>query len=243
MIGKLLALPILSASFMVSAPKTQKQVSSNDTYFTYELLEDGTYKVTGVSDSHLQDKELRIYATTDNFEITEIGANAFDGATNLESLMITRNVVKIAEGALSNSYIINYTGSSEEWDEIGYVGVSGLVNYGLDEGFINLWNDTIKITSVCDIDETTYRLLNSKYLILGVDDRVEVDKYEFDQVHHYTIKDGMKTLSQKYDKKAAPEKGPTFDQNTTLIMVVVISLIGMTAMCVFYSFKDNNIIE
>ncbi len=109
------------------------------------------------------------------------------------------------------------------------------------EGFITLWNDIVVTGSVCDVSKENYLILNSYYTKLKVADRVAVDEYVFDVEGEYTIKDGMNQLAALYS--IAPEyRTSSLDQNTTLILVVVIALIGMTAICVFYSFKDNEII-
>lgn len=216
--------------------------------FIYNRLADNTYEITGIDSSYLNLKEYRVYKTIGNKTITKIAKNAFASASMIETVMFTNNLVYIDPDAFSGTIpSIFYTGSKSEWDILDYSKKANPVSYySYDEGFINLWNDNLPPSkSVCEISENTYRqILYPQYVALSIDDRTSADAYVFQEEGSvkFTIKDGMRQLSSLYNKPT-PTPSRNLDQDSTLMLVIAISIIGMTAICVFYSLKDNEIIS
>jgi len=246
MLKKVLALASCLGAFLAIGLTTSKAspVKAEDEVYTYSQVGTDEYKITGVNSSHKNDGQYRIYGEINSRIIVEIGDSIFSECSVVYGVMISKDILTVSSNMLAGTQAdVYYTGSEEEFNLLNYTTYpANVYYYAFDEGFINLWHDIVPGTSVCDVSESEYRTLYSHYATLGVNDRTVVDAYEFDPVGKFTIKDGMKQLSQMYNKGG--DSGTTsFTQNTTLIIVIVISLIGMTAICVFYSFKQNEIIN
>lgn len=244
---KIFGLFLLVALFVFPRAFKSNDVSpvkaESDVFITEDLGEDNI-AIIGVNEAYKDELEFRIYATIDGKSVTTIGENAFVGCNYVQSVMISRSIIHINTNFLtSSSIVILYTGSLIEFNEIGYQTEARVYPYAYDEGFINLWNDTVDPHAVCDTSENEYRLLNMFYNDLGVMDRLSVDAYVFDESGPYTIKDGMNELKNLYEKVQPSSRSKDASQSATIVVVVVIAIIGMTSICVFYSFKDNELIS
>lgn len=238
-----LLLVFLSLPLFLNSGNSFSSVHAESGTFILSILGEGKASIVGVKDDHKSDPHFRVYSEIDGYKVTTIESDAFVGCTNLSSVMLSKSLVSIQDDTLlSDDLFIYYTGSLEEFDALNFDTEATVYPYSFDEGFINLWTDNVTSTSVCDITESTYLLLNSYYSALGVSDRLVVDAYEFDLVGHYTIKQGMEELQNLYNVKPVSQN-KDLSQNTTIIVVVVIAIIGMTSICVFYSFKESDLIS
>ena len=67
-------------------------------------------------------------------DVTAIGAGAFAGCPNLETVLIPDSVTTIEGGAfagIANGTIVRYTGDEKQWNDIGGTGKSDIVSAGI----------------------------------------------------------------------------------------------------------------
>ena len=110
------------------------------------------------------------------------------------------------------------------------------------EEFISFWRKNVrgKYPDICSMPKEVYNEVYLKYVSLSPSAKVEVDKTV--DVDNYTIKDSMTMLINKFSSKPA-EQNFTFDKNTTLTIIIVVGVIGMTSICGFYYMKTKNVIQ
>lgn len=211
---------------------------------TYELKSDNTYKVIGVSDT--QYDSYRIYGVhSDGKIINEIAQDAFKTVASLSSLMISENISIIHENAIDFNSLntIYFTGSIEKWEDLKINTNANVFEYMCDEGFINYWNEHIRPeanVSICDISETEYQLLKTKYDELDMRDYEVVNAYE-DKAGE-TIKDSMEYLEYFFNpEQEIHEKDLPKDE--TLLLIILISIIGMSAILIFYLLMKKGLIN
>ena len=115
--------------------------------------------------------------------------------------------------------------------------------------FISYWMDDFRkddngnLISICDISKADYLEMFAKYTLLSTTDRKTVDATP-DYEEGFTIKDSIKELVNHYsDTSKSENKKPTLAHSTTIIVVVSISVFGMTVICIFFALKNVNLIQ
>lgn len=243
----LFGLTIANPSFdMVEVKATEPGISQNyyDGSFILEEKPSGTYKIVGLDETNKYD--YRVYSNRKDGKIVdEIASNAFDLASNVTEIMISKDILSIGD----NSYLfdkveyIHFTGSLTEWESYQIDTDAVIFDYACDEGFINYWNTFIrpvKDTSICDIGETLYQELLSKYNALTTYDYEIVNAYE--DIAGETIEESMDYLDEFYNPKEKP-KSEELPKDLTLILIICISVFGMSMIAIFYLLKKKDIIH
>ena len=117
------------------------------------------------------------------------------------------------------------------------------------DDFLSYWkddfrkNDQGKIIPICDITYNEYTVMYEKYVALDNADRVIVDKTP-DYEEGYTIKDSIKQLVNMYAGHTDPKENKrVLTKSTSIIIIVVIAVFGMSTICVFFVLKNNKIID
>ena len=118
------------------------------------------------------------------------------------------------------------------------------------DSFVSYWmNDFRKdandqIINICDISYNSYREMYGKYVLLSNDDRKIVNLTP-DYEEGYTIEDSIKELIRIHGnhQNTKPAERRTLNQSSTIIIIVVIAVFGMSTICVFFVLKNNNIIQ
>ena len=118
------------------------------------------------------------------------------------------------------------------------------------DSFISYWKDDFRkdeagnIIPICDITYNSYKEMYSKYVLLSKSDRETVNSTP-DYEEGYTIEDSIKELVRIHANHA-PQKDTerrTLNQSSTIIIIVVIAVFGMSTICVFFVLKNNKIIK
>lgn len=117
------------------------------------------------------------------------------------------------------------------------------------EVFIDYWkedfrkDDNGEIISICDITLASYKEMYGKYVLLSDVARSEVDVTP-DYEEGYTIKDSIKELVTHYESDTkADNKKAKLNHSSTIIIIVVVAVFGMSVICVFFALKNGNIIQ
>lgn len=217
---------------------------TNNIFDTVEN-ERGNLTITGVKYDYRSNKEFRIYFNESSV-IDEIAADAFIECPNIETLMISNCVTYIDFASLNEVEFINYTGSEDEYQSLAntsdYLGT--VTYYANDEGFVNFWNEKIRIEAsgdICNISQATYDEVYNRYKSLSYEDKTSVDRKE--DIAGVAIGDSMKQLADLFGKKNPSPEKDEFTQGNAIGIIIAISLIGMTSICVFYLLKTKDIIS
>ena len=243
------ALICLSLGFSIVNPgfNLTKVNAFNDGYdssFVYEEKSSGTYKITGITDTSLTN--LRVYGeSSDNKIVDEIDHNAFTSLSNLDSIMISKDIDLIYSDSLdfSNLDYLYYTGSIGEWNSNNIQSSAVIYDYAFDEGFINYWNLYVRPTkdeSICNIGEAKYKELLNRYNALPTEDYHRVNEYE--DLAGETIEESMEYLDEFFNPKEKP-KSEELPKDLTLILIICISVFGMSMIAIFYLLKKKDIIH
>ena len=101
-----------------------------------------------------------------------------------------------------------------------------------------------KIINICDITYASFREMYAKYIALNDEDRKVVDS-NLDYEEGYTIKNSIDTLLDRFSEaqKSSSNSKRTLDQSSSIIVIVVIAVFGMSTICVFFVLKNGNIIQ
>ena len=118
------------------------------------------------------------------------------------------------------------------------------------DSFISYWKEDFRkddngnIIAICDITYASYKEMYDKYVLLSKADRETVNSTP-DYEDGYTIEDSIKELIRIHANHA-PQKDTerrTLNQSSTIIIIVVIAVFGMSTICVFFVLKNNKIIK
>lgn len=200
--------------------------------------------IVAVKDNKLNSQEIRVYCS-ENYKY--IANNVFDECNNLSSLMISNGIEEIGEQNWPETLtLINYTGSSEEYANLGLnISNVSIEYYALDEGFINYWNAFVRPTSetsICDqVGKDKYEDLNLMYTSLSEEDLEQVNDYK--DLSGASIKSSMSYLKALY---SGQETRPVEKETSSALMITLIlvtATIGMTFIAVMYLLKQNKIIN
>ena len=203
------------------------------------------YSVNSVNEAYLNETSLRLYSYSDH-RIDEVLNNTFINSS-CTNLMLSREVTYISDDVFNNSQIkiLNYSGSEQQYNALGITYHFDKINYyAFDEGFINFWNENIRLSeedNICLIDKSVFAKVYSMYVKLSEDDLAVVDAYV--DKGNAKIKDSMKTLINHFSNGNNANQSEEISQTSALIFIIVVSIIGMTSICIFFLLKEKHIIE
>ena len=245
---KNILLPLALLSFSTPTLSANGSLGIRDnSVFNLITNGDNQIEITGVNDNSLY--EYRIYSESiSNIRIESIGNDAFSSCSNMTSIMITSDIVSISDNAFngcSKLTSILYTGSLEEFKNKFGDSSYDVFEYSYDEGFINYWNNFIRVeetSNLCDISKDLFNSIYAKYSALSPDDKDYVNSYV--DVAGINIKSSMDFLIGYFNE--TPSKNidnKEMNKTTALSLILTASIIGMTSICVFFFFKSKNIID
>lgn len=118
------------------------------------------------------------------------------------------------------------------------------------DNFLSYWRNDFrkdengKIIAICDITYASYKEMYQKYVLLTSDDRKIVNLTP-DYEEGYTIEDSIKELIRIHSNHGniKPVERRTLNQSSTIIIIVVVAVFGMSTICVFFVLKSNKIIQ
>ena len=118
------------------------------------------------------------------------------------------------------------------------------------DDFISYWkedfrkDETGEIIPICDITYASYTEMYSRYVVLSNEDREIVNKTP-DYEEGYTIEDSVKELIRIHSNHTGTKESEkrTLNQSSTIIIIVVIAVFGMSTICVFFVLKNSKIIK
>ena len=240
MIKTLLALTLLASPLLINnAPKAPLV---NDGLIV-EQNERGNYTLTGVSS--VNSEEIRIYYNESTI-IDEISDTAFTTCTQLNSLMISKCVLYVNDAAFIDSIsTVNYTGSQEQFEALNITKEFTKINYyACDEGFINYWNEKVRTSaevSICDMSKSDFQALYALYSNLSLTDRKTVD--ETKDIANEKIGESMAVLINQFKTPQSSQPKNEWKQSGAITFIIIVSVIGMTSICVFFLLKTKQIIS
>ena len=243
--------PLLLAS-LLSFGKAQVVLTSGLTkenqYFEFTEKNDGTYIIDSLLDNTLSEYRLYSSYTFNNqaYQISEINNDLFANVENDVSVMISKDILTYDASLFSNEKIasIHFTGSAEEWNQKGID--KQVYPYSYDEGFINYWNDKVRMeedTDICLMSKDEYQTLKNMYDGLNAEDKTVVNAYK-DKANQ-SIEDTMDYLGKFFTEEGTNNntKKTNLPQDMTLGMIVSIAIFGMTTISIFYTLKKQGIIN
>ena len=191
--------------------------------------------------------EFRVYRYED-YLVDEIDDNAFKDSS-ISTLVISDCVLHINDAALDNATnltTLKYTGSKEDFAKLGLKQEwnDKVVEYAVDEGFINYWNKNIRPNgefNICSISEETYNTVYKLYRGLFGDDLTYVNDYV--DAGGAKIKDSIKTLVDHFDEGSHAQTTEEWNQTGAITLIIFIAILGMTSITVFFLLKTKNIIQ
>ena len=239
--GLLLFIPLLFSGFLYS-PKLE---TSKNAGLILNENSRGNYSVSDVSTDLYDANEIRIYFD-ENKIIDEVDDSAFIKCTNLSSIMLSYSVTHINDAAIIDSLkTINYTGSEDDFAKLNITKEITINYYAYDEGFIKYWNDEIRPQdkeSICDITQAEFNKIYGMYSKLLLSDKKVVDNYV--DAAGAKIGDSMATLVNMFKiVKPSNNKTAEWNQSGAITLIIIISVIGMTSICVFFLLKTKQIIN
>ena len=240
MIKTLLALTLLASPLLIN--NTSKASLVNDGLIV-EQNERGNYTLTGVSS--VNSEEIRIYYNESKI-IDEISDTAFTTCTQLNSLMISKCVLYVNDAAFIDSIsTVNYTGSQEQFEALNITKEFANINYyACDEGFINYWNEKVRTSaevSICDMSKSDFQALYALYSNLSLTDRKTVD--ETKDIANEKIGESMAVLINQFKTPQSSQPKNEWKQSGAITFIIIVSVIGMTSICIFFLLKTKQIIS
>ena len=120
----------------------------------------------------------------------------------------------------------------------------------ISDEFLTYWKEDFRkdnsgnIIAICDISYSSYKEMYSKYVVLSNEDRKTVNATP-DYEEGYTIGDSIKELIRIHSNHVNTKdvERRTLNQSSTIIIIVVIAVFGMSTICVFFVLKNNKIIQ
>lgn len=115
------------------------------------------------------------------------------------------------------------------------------------EDFLNEWNNTVRPTDDFDpcsgLSRSQFESLKQKLHSLSEEDQTYVLSQK-DGNTSLTIGETFKTLEKLFSQPAAQSRGDgEISESAAIGIIISVSLVGMTAICVFYMFKTKEIID
>ena len=238
--GLLFALPLLFSG-LLAQPRLDGGPNPS---FVTEQNERGNYTLTGVDSSLYGASEIRIYYDAEHL-IDEVSDTAFNNCSELTTLMLSYSVTHITDTALSSVNVIQYTGSESAFAALNLTGEYTVRYYAYDEGFIKYWNDEVRPEekkSICDMTQAEFNKIYVLYSNLLQKDKKVVDNYV--DAAGAKISESMAALIKMF-KSTQPSKNTTteWNQSGAITLIIIISVIGMTSICIFFLLKTKQIIS
>ena len=118
------------------------------------------------------------------------------------------------------------------------------------DAFLTYWRDDFrkddegKLIAICNITYADYSSMYEKYAALNESDRNTINATA-DYEEGYTIKDSIKELVRIHGGKKQNNEADrrTLNQSSTITIIVVIAVFGMSVICVFFVMKNTNLIK
>ncbi|MCR4563600.1 MAG: leucine-rich repeat protein [Clostridiales bacterium] len=158
-IGIILSIVFLLLSInIISMAKSKTDIGD----FTYELLEDGCAKITGLKynqhilPSVMQVAQVDIPTEIDGYIVKIIGENAFENMSFLR-LTIPESVVTIEKGAFCNNPIlksIDFSNGLKRIEEYAFIGCGALERIEFPDSLVELGHDSFACTALKEIELT-----------------------------------------------------------------------------------------
>lgn len=129
--------------------------------------------------------------------------------------------------------------------------VSGVVEVAASdssemEDFMDEWGFAIDTyTNVCDIPKAEFDKILGFYRNLSTNEKESLSTRKYKESDDFTIAQAIDTLLKMYypTKQESNENREKLTQSTAIIIVVVVSIFGMSAISVLYILKNNKLIE
>lgn len=98
--------------------------------------------------------------------------------------------------------------------------------------------------SICSIPVTECNALLELYYKLSAEEKLDLNEYKYGE-DTFSAAQAITELKKKYypDKEERDNKGEKISQSTAIIIVVVVSIFGMSAISVLYILKKDKVIE
>ena len=98
--------------------------------------------------------------------------------------------------------------------------------------------------SICDITYSECNYLLELYNKLSAEEKLDLNEYKYGE-DNFSAAQAITELKKKYypDKEERDNKGEKISQSTAIIIVVVVSIFGMSAISVLYILKKDKVIE
>ena len=98
--------------------------------------------------------------------------------------------------------------------------------------------------SICNISKTECDELLGLYNQLSSEEKLDLNEYKFGD-DTFSAAQAITELKKKFypDKEERDNKGEKISQSTAIIIVVVVSIFGMSAISVLYILKKDKVIE
>ena len=241
MFKSLLALPLLLGGIGLANNTVSPDVSG----LILESNSRGNYTVIGVEESLKDNSEIRVYKN-ENQLIDEIDDSAFIACPNLTTIMFSYSITNISDAVFPNTVTtVKYTGSQQAYEALGLTKqFSSLSFYACDEGFVNYWNDVIRPeskSSICEMTKSAFNDIYGRYLALSNEEKAVVDN-TVDKAGA-KIGDSMKELVNLFYKPTNSKPKSEWRQSGAITLIIIISVIGMTSICVFFLLKTKKLID
>ena len=118
------------------------------------------------------------------------------------------------------------------------------------DDFLTYWRNDFRkdekgdIIPVCDITYVSFKSMYSRYSLLDKDSKNIVNNTP-DYEEGYTIRNSIETLIDRFAsvQQANNTNKRTLDQSSSIIVIVVVAVFGMSTICVFFVLKNGNIIQ
>lgn len=128
--------------------------------FTYEDNDDGTVRITGLTDKGKSDSKLVIPEQIDGKDVTVIGAECFRADASVTSVTVGKNVIQISENAFLNCVNlenITFEGTVET------IGTNAFTNTKWENNILSDNNEVIVCNILVKVKEAkdTYRVPDS----------------------------------------------------------------------------------
>lgn len=239
----LIPLLFLSVPFMANDTDVRPDYRS---FLNTEVNERSNYTLTSIKDDYLGASNIRVYRFDEN-PIDEISDTAFVGTT-FNSIVLSKDIYHITDAVFTNApniTTIYYTGSLNEFKSLNLsFNEENVIPYSVDEGFINYWNGNIRVNkdiNICNISRDQYNQTMELYNGLIKTDLDVVNSYV--DSAGYKIIDSIKELIRVFDYNPSPKKKDEWNQTGAITLIIVIAVIGTTAITIFYLLKTKNYIS
>lgn len=116
--------------------------------------------------------------------------------------------------------------------------------------FLSYWREDFRkdekgeIIPVCDITYLSFKDMYSRYSLLDEESKKIINSTP-DYEEGYTIRNSIDTLIDRFKatQQVNNSNKRTLDQSSSIIVIVVIAVFGMSTICVFFVLKNGNIIQ